>query len=54
MTTIYPAFKEDNVAVITGAASGIGLAAARKFAGFGMSVVLVDLDGDKLACRSAC
>ena len=36
MTTIHPAFKEDNVAVITGAASGIGLAAARKFAGFGI------------------
>lgn len=49
MTTLHNAFAQDNVAVITGAASGIGLAAARKFAGFGMSVVLVDLDGEKLA-----
>lgn len=49
MTTLHNAFAEDNVAVVTGAASGIGLAAACKFAGFGMSVILVDLDGDKLA-----
>jgi NAD(P)-dependent dehydrogenase (short-subunit alcohol dehydrogenase family) len=49
MTTLHPAFVEDNVAVVTGAASGIGLAAAHRFASFGMSVVLVDLDGEKLA-----
>ncbi len=49
MKTLHNAFAQDNVAVVTGAASGIGLAAARKFAGFGMSVVLVDLDGEKLA-----
>lgn len=48
MSTFHPAFRQDNVAVITGAASGIGLAAAKRCADFGMSVVLVDLDGEKL------
>jgi NAD(P)-dependent dehydrogenase (short-subunit alcohol dehydrogenase family) len=38
----------DRVAVITGAASGIGLGLAREFAGREMSVVLADLPGDRL------
>lgn len=38
-----------NVAVVTGAASGIGLAAACRLAALGLKVVLADLEGPALA-----
>lgn len=44
----HPAFAPGRVAVITGAASGIGLATAKRCAGFGMRVVLADLGGAAL------
>ena len=40
-------------AVITGAASGIGLALARRGAAEGMNLVLVDIEGDKLKSAAA-
>jgi len=43
-----PPFSDGGAAVITGAASGVGLAAARRFAALGMPVVLADLSGEKL------
>jgi len=49
MTTLHPALAPGKVAVVTGAASGIGLAAARRFAGLGMRVCLADHDEARLA-----
>jgi len=45
----HPAMSPDNVAVVTGGASGIGLAAAMRFARLGMKVCIADLGGDRLA-----
>ena len=44
----HPALSANNVAVITGGASGLGLAAAMRFARLGMKVTIADLGGDHL------
>ncbi|ESY75931.1 SDR family NAD(P)-dependent oxidoreductase [Mesorhizobium sp. M0051] len=46
--TALPALGRGNAAVITGAASGIGLAAAKRFASMGMKIVLADIGGARL------
>jgi NAD(P)-dependent dehydrogenase (short-subunit alcohol dehydrogenase family) len=43
-----PALARGNVAVITGGASGIGLAAAQRFLASGMKVTIADLPGERL------
>ena len=43
-----PVFSPGSVAVVTGAASGIGLAAAKRFAALGMKLVMADRAGDAL------
>jgi NAD(P)-dependent dehydrogenase (short-subunit alcohol dehydrogenase family) len=45
----HAAMSRDNVAVITGGASGIGLAAAMRFASLGMKVCIADLGTSRLA-----
>ena len=49
----HPALTEGRVAVITGAASGIGLAAAKRFAATGLRVCLADLGGGALEQAAA-
>jgi NAD(P)-dependent dehydrogenase (short-subunit alcohol dehydrogenase family) len=44
----HPAFTPGAVAVVTGGAAGIGLAAARRFAQLGMRVCIADLGAERL------
>ena len=50
---MHPAIIAGGVAVVTGGASGIGLAAARRLAGLGMRVCLADLGGARLEAAVA-
>src|SRR3979490_2148859 len=45
----HAAMSANNVAVITGGASGIGLAAAMRFAGLGMKVCIADIGATRVA-----
>jgi len=51
--SLHPALTKGRVAVVTGAASGIGLAAAVKLAGLGMKLCLADIDAAALARATA-
>ncbi len=51
--TMHPALTENNVAVITGAADGIGLAAAKHYAQLGMRVCMADINGEALEAAAA-
>ncbi len=48
MQTPHPALEPGNAAVITGGASGIGLATAKRFAALGLRVCIADLEEDVL------
>jgi NAD(P)-dependent dehydrogenase (short-subunit alcohol dehydrogenase family) len=51
--TTHPALAADRVAVVTGAASGIGLAASVKFAVLGMKVCMADANREALEIAAA-
>jgi NAD(P)-dependent dehydrogenase (short-subunit alcohol dehydrogenase family) len=49
----HPALSPNNVAVITGGASGIGLAAAMRFARLGLRICIADIGEDRLSGAAA-
>lgn len=48
-----PALQSGRLALVTGGASGLGLAAAKRFTGLGMKVVIADLGAERLAAACA-
>jgi NAD(P)-dependent dehydrogenase (short-subunit alcohol dehydrogenase family) len=53
MAPDHPALAANRVAVVTGAASGIGLAASAKFAALGLKVCMADANNDALEAGAA-
>lgn len=48
----HPALRAGAVAIVTGGAAGIGLAAAQAFAALGLRICMVDIDADRLAAAA--
>jgi NAD(P)-dependent dehydrogenase (short-subunit alcohol dehydrogenase family) len=53
MKLTHPALTQNSVAVVTGGAAGIGLAAATKFARLGLRVCIADVGEERLASATA-